>query len=199
MDPLLPWPTSLRRLAWAALAFAAVLINFEGEPDRYFTYFTVLTNLGLGLWFAAAAGLPAPERRSALRLSLAVAALVTVAVYWVLLAPTHHPHGLHWWANLALHGLVPAAFLLEDLLVPWPPLGANAALLALVFPSVYCLASLLRAQVTGWYPYFFLNPAEAGGWPGVVAFVAAILLLFVAFTYAWRAVVGLRRRVASAA
>lgn len=180
---------SVRRLAVAALALASVAIDFHLPADRYFAYFTVLTNLGIGAWFLASVFRPALNRWSGTRLALTVYGLVTLTVYWVFLSPTHHPEGLKFFANLGLHLVVPLAMALEDLLVPWPRVGHRVAVGVMAFPLGYCAFSLVRGQVTGWYPYFFLNPDELGGWAGLAAFLVVLLGLFVVLAFGWRLVV----------
>lgn len=188
-QPALLVGRTVRRLAVAAVALVSVAIDFHLPADRYFAYFTVLTNLGIGAWFLASVFRGALNRWSAVRLALTVYGLVTVTVYWAFLAPTHHPQGLNFFANLGLHLVVPLAMAAEDLVVPWPRVGSRVAIGVLAFPLAYCGFSLVRGQLTGWYPYFFLNPAELGGWAGLAAFLVILLGLFVVLAFAWRLVV----------
>lgn len=174
----------------AAAAFAAVATDYHGDPTAYFTYFTVLTNLAIGIWFLGAALAPRRfERASTVRLAVTVYGLVTVAVYWALLAPTHHPQGTHFVANLFLHLFVPAAMVAEDLRVPWPRIGLWRPLWILGFPLAYCVASLVRGELTGWYPYFFLDKRAMGGWAPLGTFAAGLLVVFAGLGYGWRALV----------
>lgn len=180
---------TVRRLVVAAVALASVAIDFHLPADRYFAYFTVLTNLGIGAWFLASVFRGALNRWSAVRLALTVYGLVTLTVYWAFLSPTHHPQGLNFLANLGLHLVVPLAMAAEDVLVPWPRVGSRLVFAVLGFPLAYCGFSLVRGQTTGWYPYFFLDPAELGGWPGLAAFLVILLGLFVVLAFGWRQVV----------
>lgn len=189
-----------RRLAVGAAAFGAIAVDFHGDPSQYFTYFTVLTNLSIGTWFLASLVWPKKlEGASVLRLALTIYGLITLSVYWALLAPTHHPQGLVFWANLVLHLVVPAAMAVEDLLVPWPRTKAAVPLWILVFPLAYCAFAVIRGELTGWYPYFFLNKNEVGGWVFLGLFLAGLLAVFAALAYGWRLVVHRRRRKATAA
>jgi hypothetical protein len=110
----------------------------------------------------------------------------------VLLSPTHHPQGAQFVANLFLHALIPAAMALEDVMAPWPRIAASQPWWVLSFPLLYCVVGLVRGVVTGWYPYFFLNPAEVGGWGPLALFCGALLALFLGLAYGWRALVHLR-------
>jgi hypothetical protein len=187
------WGRRLRRLAVAAVAFTSIALDYHGSPEQYFTYFTILTNLSIGTWFLAAALAGGRlDRASALRLALTVYGLVTLTVYWVFLSPTHHPQGWSIPANFGLHLVVPLAMALEDLLVPWPRLSRLAPLWCLIFPLAYCAFSLTRGELTGWYPYFFLDKAKLGGWLGLTAFVLFLFAVFLALAYGWRLAIHLR-------
>ena len=189
------WGRCLRRLLVAAFAFGAVSIDLNGDPVLYFSYFTVLTNLGIGLWFFFAALAPAKlEKASLLRLMLTVYGLVTLLVYWVVLSPNHHPQGLNFWANLVLHLGVPLAMAGEDLVVPWPRITAWAALWSLGFPCFYAAFTLIRGQLTGWYPYFFFDERKWGNWESLATFMVLLLAVFLGLAYLWRVVVQRTRK-----
>jgi hypothetical protein len=178
---------TIRRFLLAVVAFGSISLDYHGAPDRYFTYFTILTNLSIGAWFLFAALVPGrADRASALRLALTVYGLVTLSVYWIFLSPTHHPQGWSLVANFGLHLVMPLAMALEDLLVPWPKLSRRAPLWCLVFPLVYCAVVLTRGELTGWYPYFFLDKAQLGGWPALTGFLIFLFAVFLILAYGWR-------------
>ena len=191
--------TRVRRVAVAVAAGVAVAIDFHGDPWFYFTYFTILTNLAIGVWFLGAAFLDRRfETASAVRLALTVYGLVTVTVYWIFLSPTHHPQGWSFFANALLHVAVPLAMAAEGLVVPGTRIRPSAPWWGLLFPAVYCAFSLVRGELTGWYPYFFLNRSEMGGWGPLALFCGGLLAAFVALGFGWRALVHFRQRKATA-
>jgi hypothetical protein len=53
----------------------------------------------------------------------------------------------------------------------------------LVVPVAYCSYSLIRGPIVDWYPYPFLNPEAAGGYPGVVAYSIGIAVLFIGIVW----------------
>jgi hypothetical protein len=55
--------------------------------------------------------------------------------------------------------------------------------IAFVFPALYLGYTVLRGASVGWYPYPFLNPANVGGYGGVVLYAAGITVTF--FVAAW--------------
>lgn len=80
-----------------------------------------------------------------------------------------------------LHGVLPAAFLLDWLIdrgktvLPW-----RSMLYWLIFPLLYCFYSLVRGPISGWYPYYFLDPGHQGSYAVVALGCAVILVLMLA-------------------
>jgi hypothetical protein len=138
-------------------------------------FFTILTNAMVCAVMArtALAGRAAPSAIGFAAVQIAVVGLV----YHVVLARMYNPTGLAWWADLGLHTLVPLATLLF-----WWRFGRGAlrprhALLWLAWPLGFCLYAMVRGALTGWYPYFFLDPGVVGE-AGVALWVAALTALF---------------------
>lgn len=113
------------RLIWAVLGVAGLVLQaiatemtfhsyFQRLPlvINFFSYFTILTNLSITIWFALAyrsrrAGEAtwwgdAPEVKGALM----VAGSVTILVYWTLLVDIPIPNAVGEIANFLLHLLV---------------------------------------------------------------------------------------------
>ncbi|WP_394770871.1 Pr6Pr family membrane protein [Lacisediminihabitans sp.] len=70
------------------------------------------------------------------------------------------------WSDQVLHFWLPAIALLDWIVAP----GRRRALwrtvaLVLVFTVGWGLVTLVRGPIVGWYPYFFLDPAQVSG-PG---------------------------------
>ena len=49
-----------------------------------------------------------------------------------------------------------------------------------MFPLLYLVYVLIRGSIIGWYPYPFLNPAQAGGYGGVTLYSLGICVAFAA-------------------
>lgn len=87
------------------------------------------------------------------------------------------------WNNLVLHYAMPAVMLL-DILIDRPKkrIRFGTALIWLIFPAGYAAFSLVRGNLTGWYPYPFLNPAN-GGYAPVALTIIGLVVLGVALTW----------------
>jgi len=193
------------RAAAGALALAAVGgLGFQAAANHaaggtaavldMLGFFTILTNILLALVMGRVA---LTGRRTPATVGFVVVQIAVVGlVYHAVLAHAHHPRGAAAVANFLLHTATPLGMLAFWLgFAPRVALRWRAALVWLLWPLGFCAISLLRGAGTGWYPYFFLDPARLG-WHGVGAAILALSLLFVALGLA---VVGVERRRATRA
>jgi hypothetical protein len=146
----------------------------------FFSYFTILTNLGaVAVHAATLAGRSGSFfHRPRVRAGTAVAMVVVMLVYVTVLAPLWRPHGVFLLADGLLHYVTPLLFLLWWLLAGadgssrWADIGYW-----LIYPFIYAAYAMARGRLTGEVPYPFLNAAR-NGWAGVVIAMALIALLF---------------------
>lgn len=174
---------SLAIVAAAALAtrpalYATLLGETAGPVRLVWTlagYFTLLTALAAAVLFGRAAitgRAPGDQGLSALALSLALVA----GVYHLFLSELWDPPGIHRWADIGLHAVLPAGSALIWLWrAPGMRLGLADPARWLVWPAAYGVYAILRGALTGAYPYPFLDPRVAGI-GAVVTNVAGIAL-----------------------
>lgn len=175
-------------VALAALGLQyALLLALPGNGGvlaatvRFFSYFTILSNVGVALVclrtaLGRDAGRPVPRLQGLVALSIGVTGLVYVTV----LAALWQPQGLQWWADTALHRVVPLLYLGWWLgCVPHGALRWRDALGWLLFPLAYVLWVLVRGLVVHEVPYPFLDPALHGV-AGVLRNALWVTLVFVA-------------------
>jgi hypothetical protein len=155
--------------------------SLAGALVWFFSYFTILTNLGAVAVHGASLLHPgrsffgSPRVRAGMAVSISLVMLVYVTV----LAPLSDPQGLALAADTLLHYVTPVLFILWWLLAGaeggsrWPDIGRW-----LTYPLLYAIYALARGQVTGEVPYPFLNAAQ-NGWTGVAAAVFFIALAFI--------------------
>jgi hypothetical protein len=168
------------RVIAAAIGLFALGLQFyivAAAPDgpdlvtwtiNFFSFFTILSNCLAAL--AMALPVLAPQSaigrffdRPSVRTAIAAYILIVGAVYHLILRNIWDPQGWALVADILLHYVTPALFLLDWLLfvpkgyVPWSTVAK-----ALVFPLVYIGWTLLHGSQTGWYPYPFVNVAELG-------------------------------------
>jgi hypothetical protein len=187
---------TLTNAAEATTAYGAHLLTVG---TNFFSFFTILSNLGAAVLLAIAAvwgwtaGRDAPREPRWLAVLLACAAtymIVTGVVYNLLLRGIELPQGSTVpWSNEVLHVVIPLFLLADVLFAPrrrslsWAVLGAIAA-----FPIAWVVYTLVRANFitspgTGdpyWYPYPFLNPhITPGGYLGVAGYIVGIAIAII--------------------
>ncbi|CCV13349.1 Pr6Pr family membrane protein [Mesorhizobium sp. STM 4661] len=142
--------------------------SFLGSLIFYFSFFTILTNIGAVLvhtallsstgyaWFPAFAG---PRVRA----GVAVAITLVFIIYATVLAQLWQPQGLFLVCDVLLHYVTPVLFVLW-----WLVAGADGTTRWrdiswwMVYPIAYLIYVLARAPVAGEVPYPFLDVAKNG-------------------------------------
>lgn len=180
-------------LGWFALA---IILNNSlagksggallGGLVGYLSYFTILSNLLIALAFSLP--LFAPESKIGRWVAMprqmgafTVYIMITFVVYALLLAGSWSPQGLLLFANLALHYILPLAFLLYYLVfVPHGQVVWLDSLRWLIFPLGYAVYTFARGAIINYYPYFFLD-AGSLGYPQALLNVLVLSLVFLVF------------------
>ncbi|HZV37380.1 MAG TPA: Pr6Pr family membrane protein [Pseudoxanthomonas sp.] len=148
---------------------------------RYFSYFTILSNVGV-LLVAVHAALASPgffasaRGRGALALYIGV----TGAIYFLILRHLWQPQGAQWWADTGLHYASPLLYWVWWLgFVPHGALRRGDVPRWLLFPLAYLAWALLRGEWVHEYPYPFIDVGQIG-WSKVARNALGVLAMFVA-------------------
>jgi hypothetical protein len=149
---------------------------------RYFAYFTILTNSFVTLVMGRAA--LAPQARAGLNaprveLTAVTSILFVCVVYNLLLASRWDPQGWQKVADVTVHQIVPAVFVLFWALRPHSRLDWRDAGFAALWPAGYAAYLLTRGAVDGFYPYFFIDPTTLA-WTQLALNLSALMAAFVA-------------------
>lgn len=124
-------------------------------------YFTILTNLLVGLSFALIAS--GRSLHPAYLLALTSAIMGVGLVYHIALAHLNNPVGLGIWADHGVHTAAPALTMVWFLaFIPEDELEWRHVPLAMVWPMAYTAYALPRGLWEGSYPYFFLDANKLG-------------------------------------
>ncbi|WP_127792307.1 Pr6Pr family membrane protein [Agromyces sp. LHK192] len=188
------------RLAVAVLEVVAIVGNFQYvlgfrffATANFFSYFTIqsafvaVVVLVIGGIFALSAPRD-PAWLGIVRTMATVYVLVSGVVFGLIVsqASTRDYRIEVPWSDTLLHFVVPAlalvAWTTDSIIavnprVPWSTVGW-----VLVFPSGWLVYTLIRGQDVGWFPYFFLDETQVGGWGGVILYCLLCLAIFVAIT-----------------
>ncbi|MCU1569317.1 MAG: hypothetical protein JWR33_58 [Naasia sp.] len=191
------WRTAMgsARLLAAAAGIVALVARFLyglGFPSfgsaNYFAYLTMQSNIA-AVVVSAVAGIRllrgVPETRALSTARALVASFLIVAGFvFALLASQAPAQGYRLdvpWSDQVLHFYLPAFALADWLITPGRrPVRWRALVGALGYPTVWGIGTILRGQLVGWYPYFFLDPRLPGYPLSFLAYSAGALALFVA-------------------
>ena len=177
-------------LGWLAL-LAQFYINVSLKQNplaeiiiRYFSYFTILTNLMVATCYTAL--LLAPSSATARFFSrqqtlaaITVYILIVGLIYNTILRFLWSPKGLQAVVDELLHAVIPALALILWLLYAGKnKLQWKDTLPWLIYPLAYIIYILLRGSISGFYPYPFIDKTVLG-MNTVLVNAAWITLLFI--------------------
>lgn len=174
-------------VAWPALMLQYWLSMWSDSQGmvllRFLSFFTILSNLLVGLVAASAAmgGNWAPLRfwrRPRVRGLAALSIAVTCLIYATILQSLWHPLGPQLIADRALHYVVPALYLVWWVaLLPHGSLVWRDAVCWLGFPLAFAVWTFGRGAILHEYPYPFMD-VDHLGYSAVLANTLLVGLLF---------------------
>jgi len=179
--------TLIAFVAWFAL-IAQFYININSKlnplPEviiRYFSYFTLLSNLLVALACTYLAGRPDGSgffSRTTVLTAITVYIVIVGIVYNTVLRSIWDPKGLQKVVDELLHVGTPILFLLFWLFfVPKGSLRWKDSFPWMGFPFVYGVCVLLRGSQSGFYPYPFINLDQLG-WNQTIIHIIGFTLAF---------------------
>ncbi|CAQ01441.1 Pr6Pr family membrane protein [Clavibacter sepedonicus] len=182
------------RLVAALVVVTALVADFDYvqgfttfAAENWFSYFTTQSGMA-GAVVLAASGLHAlrgrvePELMAAVRAVVLSYVVVSGVVFGlIVLESSSQAYYVEVpWSSRLLHFVIPAYALLDWTLAPGRPrVTWKAVGWAMLFPIAWCAFTEYRGPRVGWYPYFFLDPAQVGvpyeitAWLALVAGVLA--------------------------
>lgn len=174
---------------WLALIlqFYLIIANRTASiPEtiiRFFSFFTILTNILTALCFTymllkPVSGLGNFFTRAATLTAITVYITVVGLIYNVVLRFLWSPKGLQFPVDELLHSVIPVLFILYWLLfVPKQALKWKEIFRWMIYPALYCIFILIRGAIAGFYPYPFIDVNQLG-YTKVVYNTGAMVLVF---------------------
>ncbi len=158
---------------------------------RFFSYFTVVTNIIVAITATAIAFFPRTkfgEFFSRPSVQAAVASYISIVgiVYSFFLRSVWDPQGWQSVADHLLHDALPLAFVIYWLVFALKAgVGWIDPFKWLIYPAIYIIYSLARGAVVAWYPYWFVDVTQLG-YPTALTNTGFVLVAFsiVGFTCA---------------
>ncbi len=180
-------------LGWFALAgqFYLIILNrvtsIPGTIIRYFSFFTILTNLLVAV--CSIILLVNKKNRwhqffSTAKTITAITVYITVVglIYNVILRFLWSPKGFQALIDELLHTVIPVLFILFWIFfVPKAGLKSKDILPWLLYPFLYVIYILIRGAFTGLYPYPFIDVVQLG-YSKVLFNSGMLVIVFVLFS-----------------
>jgi len=183
------------RLLMAAALFGSIFWQISDRvahnlfrPTEYFTFFTITSCLltGIALTISGLRVLrnqPETKFLTLFRLTMAASMVIVGVIYNALLtdaAIDERDIGYDWPVipNLILHTYLPILVFLEWLVARTAvPLKLTSAFWVLVYPLAWLAFSIPRGFITGWWPYWFIDPQY--GYPTMIQWILTIAAFFI--------------------
>lgn len=184
---------------WFALAAQFYInVSLKQHPlaeiiTRYFSYFTILTNLLVAICYTCLLVSPGSAAgrffsRQQTLAAVTVYIIIVGLIYNSVLRFLWNPQGLQAVVDELLHSVIPVlAFICWLLYAPKDKLQWKDIFSWLIYPLVYLGAVLARGSVSGFYPYPFIDRTVLG-LNKVLVNAAGITLLFTAISFVFVAI-----------
>jgi O-antigen ligase len=184
---IIRFATAFAMLGSVIWQISSRVANNVFRPWEYFSYFTIQTSLiaivtlSVAGWFAWT-GRTETRVLNIVRLCTVTFTVVVTLVYNLLLRglPDAAADGDYVWPvlpNEILH-VWAAIFMLIDWILSSRRINlrVRAIFWVLVFPLVWLVYSIIRGLIVDWWPYWFINPNEPAGIPGMLSYIVGIML-----------------------
>ncbi len=161
-------------------------ISFAGGVIQVLSFFTILTNIlvAVDYTFTAISPNSKPGKFFSSTSTLTATAVyigIVGFIYNLVLRNQWNPQGWFKVADTLLHTTSPILFVAFWLIfVPKENLKWQLTYKWLLFPFLYLIYCLMRGQITGLYPYFFVDVAKFG-YKQTAINCSLVLLAFVSF------------------
>ncbi len=157
-------------LGWFALIAQYCLmlknsvLNFNEMTIQFFSYFTILTNLMVSIYFTNQAFKKSDsEIKSGLLTAITIYIVIVGMVYQVALRSTWNPTGLQRVVDELLHSIIPILVIIYWYLYENKKnLQYKQMVLWAIYPLFYLFYILIRGSFSKFYPYPFVNVTELG-------------------------------------
>ncbi|MBC7655523.1 MAG: Pr6Pr family membrane protein [Oligoflexus sp.] len=161
-------------IGWFAVITQYILLlnasttGFTDTTIRFFSFFTILTNSLVSLYFTQQAILNDYKNKQFLNFpgfltAITVYIFVVGLVYQIILRQTYNPEGMDLIVNELLHSLMPLLVLLfwylyeDKTVIKWKSL-----FLWLIYPFIYIIIIMISGSFSNYYPYPFINVLNIG-------------------------------------
>lgn len=138
-------------------------VSFTEANIRFFSYFTILTNIIVTVYFTLQAFNRIPKiKKSGILTAITIYILIVGLVYQIILRSTWDPKGLQKLVDELLHTIMPISVLTYWYLFENKRLNYGQILPWTIYPLLYLFYILIRGYFSDFYPYPFINVINLG-------------------------------------
>ena len=179
------------RLVLAVVCAVALLFRFRWglgwvEPADFFAYLTIQSNLAfvvVAAWAGVIAwrGVAASRRFDAIRAGV-LTCTVTAGIVYALIVQQSTVRGIQVnvpWSDVILHFVLPVLAIADWMLTPRSRVPKKVVLFVLAYVGIWGAGTMIRGSITGWYPYYFLDPNQTNGIGEFVLLSSVAVAIFV--------------------
>ncbi|MFB9843209.1 Pr6Pr family membrane protein [Mucilaginibacter ginsenosidivorans] len=170
---------------FAVTAQFALMIENRSAPVaetiiRFFSFFTILTNILVAVYFTLNTFNPAIVRKPGTLTAVTIYIFMAGAVYQVILRATWNPEGLQLIVDELLHTVIPVLAIIF-----WAVYEDKKAVTLrqipkwVIYPLAYLAFILIRGSFSNFYPYPFVNVSEIGMTKTLLNSAVLVLVFFI--------------------
>jgi hypothetical protein len=156
-------------IAWFSVIAQVILMLQNRVSDipetviRFFSYFTILTNTLVALYFTAICFNLSIANRPGLLTAITSYIFIVGIVYQIVLRHLWQPAGIQLIVDELLHTINPVLVIIFWYLYEKKSgLRYGLVKIWLIFPWAYMACALIRGKISGFYPYPFINISTIG-------------------------------------
>lgn len=153
---------------------------------RFFSYFTILTNIMVAVYFSVQTIKKSSGEKSGILTAITVYISMVGLIYQFLLRSTWNPSGMQKIVDELLHSVIPLLVIVYWYLYENKKgLQYRSIMKWAAYPVIYLICILLRGHFSGFYPYPFVDVESFGlvkvliNSLGITAFFVGLSLLFI--------------------
>lgn len=160
-------------------------VNTVSEATiRFFSYFTILTNIAVATYYTALLFDAPITRTQGLLSAITVYIVIVGLVYQVALRHIWDPQGLQKWVDELLHSAIPLGALIYWSLFEKKSLRYSQIFAWSLYPLVYLIFTLIRGNISGFYPYPFIDVTAIGMQQSLInALIILALFMTISFLF----------------
>lgn len=178
---------SLSLITWFAIITQYILMiqnrvtSIPESTIRFFSFFTILTNLLVAIYFTCLIFKPKWISKQGMLTAITVYITIVGLVYQIALRHIWEPKGMQLIVDELLHSVIPVLVIIFWYFYQETPNNYSKIKIWTLYPLTYLFYVLIRGSFSDFYPYPFIDVTHIG-WSITFTNAAVLLLVFILFS-----------------